>query len=111
MRRDLACYIYISNTLPPTHRHRVRSRGKKHIYAAAEFWRGHKLWPRERSGPYGNECWGCSILKARLVEMRRRRENLIRDKLNLCTYFSLWDHLERGAEMKSSVIWQSYLSA
>ena len=37
-----------------------------------------------------------AILKARLVEIRRRLENLLRDKLQFMHLFLLWDHLERG---------------
>ena len=39
----------------------------------------------------------------------RRQDKKISYWINadLCTYLSLWDHLERGAEMKSRVIWQS----
>ena len=53
-----------------------------------------------------------AVLKARLVETRRRRENLIPGiNSDLCTYFSLWDNLGRGTEMKSRVILQSSLSS
>ena len=51
---------------------------------------------------------GGAVLKARLVD-EERQDKKISYWINadLCTYLSLWDHLERGAEMKSSVIWQS----
>ena len=108
MRRDLACYIYISNTLPPTQRS-VRSWEKSIFMLLQNFGGAINYGPAKEVAHM--EMNAGAVLKAWLVEMRRRRENLIRDKLDLCTYFSLWDHLERGAEMKSSVIWQSYLSA
>ena len=52
-----------------------------------------------------------AVLKARLVD-EERQDKKISYWINadLCTYLSLWDHLERGAEMKSSVIWQSQKS-
>ena len=51
-----------------------------------------------------------AVLKARLLD-EERQDKKISYWINadLCTYLSLWDHLERGAEMKSSVIWQSRL--
>ena len=49
-----------------------------------------------------------AVLKARLLD-EERQDKKISYWINadLCTYLSLWDHLERGAEMKRRVIWQS----
>ena len=52
----LVTFTYQILSHPTTHLSVI---SEKKFMLLQNFGRGHKFWPCRRSGPYGNECWGC----------------------------------------------------
>ena len=89
-----ACYIYISNTLPPNHPS-LSHIGEK-IYAATEFRTGAINFGPAEEVAHMEMNAEAAILKARLVEIRRRLENLLRDKLQFMHLFFVMGPFREG---------------
>ena len=101
MWRDLACYICISNTLA----HPSVISGKS-IFMPQNFGGGRKLWT-------GEEVAHMEMNAEAVLRLACRKEDKISCRLNsnLCTYFFVIGQFREGDEMKSTVFWQSSLSA